>query len=286
MSEVKVYPVSADVAAHAWIDEEKYQAMYQRSVSDPEGFWAEQANAFLEWFQPWDKVSDWDFTKGHIRWFEGGKLNVSHNCLDRHLATRGDQVAIIWEGDNPAEDRKITYKELHEQVCRFANGLKGLGVKKGDRVCIYLPMIPEVAVAMLACTRIGAMHSIVFGGFSPDALKDRINDSECGVVITADESLRGGRAVPLKANADKACQSTPSIKHMVVVKRTGGDIAWQAGRDVWFHEIADAASGDCPAEPMDAEDPLFILYTSGSTGKPKGRAAHHRRLSAVWRHDP
>ena len=270
MSEVKVYPVPAETASHAWIDEEKYQAMYQRSVSDSDGFWAEQANEFLDWFQPWDKVSDWDFNKGHIRWFEGGKLNVSHNCLDRHLATRGDQVAIIWEGDNPAEDRKITYKELHEQVCRFSNALKNLGVKKGDRVCIYLPMIPEVAVAMLACTRIGAMHSIVFGGFSPDALKDRINDSECCVVITADESLRGGRAVPLKANADIACQSTPSIQHMVVVKRTGGDIAWQEGRDVWFHEITEAASTDCPAEHMDAEDPLFILYTSGSTGKPKG----------------
>ncbi|MCP5450800.1 MAG: acetate--CoA ligase [Gammaproteobacteria bacterium] len=270
MSEAKVYPVPAEVAAHAWINNDQYLEMYKRSVDDPEGFWAEQAQQFLSWDKPWDKVLDWDFTKGHIRWFEGGKLNVSHNCLDRHLATRGDQIAIIWEGDSPNEDKKITYKQLHEDVCKFANALKGLGVKKGDRVCIYMPMIPETAVAMLACTRIGAVHSIVFGGFSPDSLKDRIVDAECNVVVTSDEGLRGGRQVPMKANADKALQSTPSVQKMVVVKRTGGNISWVEGRDVWYHDVMATASADCPPEQMDAEDPLFILYTSGSTGKPKG----------------
>ena len=270
MSEAKVYPVPAEVAAHAWINNDQYLEMYKRSVDDPEGFWAEQAQQFLSWYKPWDKVLDWDFTKGHIRWFEGGKLNVSHNCLDRHLATRGDQIAIIWEGDSPNEDKKITYKQLHEDVCKFANALKGLGVKKGDRVCIYMPMIPETAVAMLACTRIGAVHSIVFGGFSPDSLKDRIVDAECNVVVTSDEGLRGGRQVPMKANADKALQSTPSVQKMVVVKRTGGNISWVEGRDVWYHDVMATASADCPPEQMDAEDPLFILYTSGSTGKPKG----------------
>ena len=270
MSEAKVYPVPAEVAAHAWINNDQYLEMYKRSVDDPEGFWAEQAQQFLSWYKPWDKVLDWDFTKGHIRWFEGGKLNVSHNCLDRHLATRGDQIAVIWEGDSPNEDKKITYKQLHEDVCKFANALKGLGVKKGDRVCIYMPMIPETAVAMLACTRIGAVHSIVFGGFSPDSLKDRIVDAECNVVVTSDEGLRGGRQVPMKANADKALQSTPSVQKMVVVKRTGGNISWVEGRDVWYHEVMATASADCPPEQMDAEDPLFILYTSGSTGKPKG----------------
>jgi acetyl-CoA synthetase len=270
MSEVKVYPVPAEFAKHAWINEAQYKEMYERSISDPDSFWAEQANQFVSWFKKWDKVLDWDFTKGHIRWFDGAKLNVSYNCLDRHLEIRGDQVAIIWEGDSPDEDRKITYRELHEQVCRFANALKGLGVKKGDRVSIYLPMIPEMAVAMLACTRIGAIHSIVFGGFSPDSLKDRINDSECSILVTADEGLRGGRPVPLKANADKACESAPSIKKVVVVKRTGGNVPWQEGRDLWYHEILNAASPDCPPEHMDAEDPLYILYTSGSTGKPKG----------------
>jgi acetyl-CoA synthetase len=270
MSEAKVYPVSAEFAKHAWINEAQYKEMYERSISDPDGFWAEQADQFVTWFKKWDRVLDWDFTQGHIRWFEGARLNISYNCLDRHLATRGDQVAIIWEGDNPAEDRKITYKELHEQVCRFANALKGLGVKKGDRVSIYLPMIPEIAVAMLACARIGAIHSVVFGGFSPDSLKDRINDSECSLLITADEGLRGGRPVPLKVNADKACESAPSVKKVVVVKRTGGTIPWQEDRDLWYHEILNAASPNCPPEHMDAEDPLYILYTSGSTGKPKG----------------
>ena len=270
MSEVKVYPVPAEVAAQAWINKDQYQAMYQRSIDDPEGFWAEQANQFITWFKPWDKVLDWDFTKGHIRWFDGAKVNVSYNCLDRHLETRADQVAIIWEGDSPNEDKKITYRELHEEVCRLANVLKAQGVKKGDRVCLYLPMIPEAAVSMLACARIGAVHSIVFGGFSPDSLKDRIADAEAKVVITSDEGLRGGRKVPMKANADKALQSTPSVEKMIVVKRTGGNVAWQEGRDIWYHEALAAVSADCPADEVDAEDPLFILYTSGSTGKPKG----------------
>ncbi|HCK81736.1 MAG TPA: acetate--CoA ligase [Candidatus Competibacteraceae bacterium] len=270
MSDVKVYPVPAEVASHAWINSDQYATMYKRSVDDPEGFWAEQADQLLSWSKRWDKVLDWDFTKGHIRWFDGAKLNVSENCLDRHLATRGDQVAIIWEGDNPAEDKKITYRQLHQDVCKFANALKGLGVKKGDRVCIYMPMIPETAVAMLACTRIGAVHSIVFGGFSPDSLKDRIIDAECNVVITSDEGLRGGRKVPMKANADKALQSTPSVKKMVVVKRTGGNVAWDNDRDVWYHDVMAKASADCPPEQVEAEHPLFILYTSGSTGKPKG----------------
>jgi acetyl-CoA synthetase len=270
MSDDKIYPVPAEVAAHAHITKDQYQEMYKRSVDDPDGFWAEQAENFLTWFKPWDTVQDWDFHKAHIRWFEGAKLNVSYNCLDRHLESRGDQVAIIWEGDNPDEDRKITYKELHAEVCRFANALKDMGVVKGDRICLYLPMIPEAAIAMLACARIGAMHSIVFGGFSSDALRDRINDSACKVIITSDQSLRGGRKVPLKVNADTACESTPSIEKMVVVKRGGDPIEMQEGRDVWYHDIVNAASPDCPAEEMDAEDPLFILYTSGSTGMPKG----------------
>jgi acetyl-CoA synthetase len=244
--------------------------MYKYSVDDPEGFWAEQATEFLTWFKPWNKVLDWDFTKGYIRWFEGAKLNVSYNCLDRHLATRGDQIAIIWEGDNPDEEKKITYRELHKQVCRFANALKELGVKKGDRVCIYLPMLPEVAIAMLACTRIGAIHSVVFDGFSPESLKERINDSTCSIVITSDQGLRGGRSVPLKANTDKALENAPSVQKVVVVKRTGSKIAWAEGRDVWYHDIVNTASPNCLSNEIDAEDPLFILYAAGSTGKPKG----------------
>ena len=272
MSEVKIYEVPADLAATAHIDEERYRNLYQRSVDDPEGFWAEYADKFVTWFKKWDRVMDYSYDADnlYIRWFEGGKLNVSYNCLDRHLDTRGDQTAIIWEGDNPEEDKHITYRELHAQVCRLANVMKERGVQKGDRVCIYLPMIPEAAVAMLACTRIGAVHSIVFGGFSPDSLRDRIQDSECRLIITSDESVRGGRHVPLKRNADTALAECPSIDTCIVVKRTGGDIAWTEGRDVWYHEAVDAADDVCEPEQMDAEDPLFILYTSGSTGKPKG----------------
>jgi len=266
----KVYDVPADFEANALINEAQYQEMYQRSIDDPEGFWAEQAEKFLTWSKPWDKVMDYDFNKAYIRWFEGGKLNVSANCLDRHLETRGDQVAIIWEGDDPNVDKKITYRELHADVCRFANALKARGVKKGDRVSIYMPMVPEVAVAMLGCARIGAVHSIVFGGFSADALKNRILDSDCHVVITSDEGRRGGRAVPLKTNADKALEGCPNVHTVFVVQVTGNDVPMQDGRDVWYHESLQAASPDCEPEEMDAEDPLFILYTSGSTGKPKG----------------
>jgi acetyl-CoA synthetase len=269
MLQERTYDVPPQFAT-AHIDEARYRQMYARSIEDPEGFWAEQASAFLDWVQPWDKVLDWDFSRGHIRWFEGGKLNVSHNCLDRHLASRGEQIAILWEADDPSTDRKLTYRELHREVCRFANVLKSRGVKKGDRVCIYMPMIPEVAVAMLACTRIGAVHSVVFGGFSPEALKDRILDSDCRVLVTADEGLRGSRPVPLKQNAERALQSCPNVHTVLVVKHTGGKLPWHASRDVWYHEAMEQASETCEPEAMDAEDPLFILYTSGSTGKPKG----------------
>jgi len=270
MSEVKVYELFPEAVAHAHITEEKYQEMYARSVSDPDGFWAEQAKELVTWFKDWDQVQSGSYNEGKFRWFEGGKLNVAYNCIDRHLETRGDQVAILWEGDDPQVDQKITYRELHEKVCRFANVLKARGVKKGDRVCIYLPMIPEAAYSMLACTRIGAIHSVVFGGFSPEALKDRILDSGCEVVITADEGLRGGRTVPLKANVDKALTQCPNVHSVIVVKKTGNEQAWKDGQDVWYHEEAEKVTADCPAEEMDAEDPLFILYTSGSTGKPKG----------------
>ncbi len=267
----KLYPVPADVAKHAHIDEATYQEMYQRSVDDPEGFWGEQAEKFLTWYKPWDKVLDWSYEGNvHIKWFEGGKLNLAYNCIDRHLESRGDQVAIIWEGDDPSIDKKITYKELYEHVTKLGNVLKSRGVKKGDRVCIYMPMIPEAAYAMLACARIGAIHSVVFGGFSPESLKDRILDSDCRVVITADEGLRGGRSVPLKANTDKALEHCPNVHTVLTIKHTDGDIAWHSDRDIWYHEAIENASTDCPPEEMDAEDPLFILYTSGSTGKPKG----------------
>jgi len=270
MSEEKIYPVPESFAAQAHIDAALYQEMYKHSVDDPEGFWAEQAEKFVSWYKPWNKVLEWNFNKGKISWFEGAELNVCYNCLDRHLESRGDQTAIIWEGDDPNEDRKITYRELHREVCNFANVLKARGVQKGDRVCIYLPMIPEAAYAMLACARIGAVHSVVFGGFSPESIKDRILDSDCRVVVTADEGVRGGKAVPLKSNTDKALESCPNVHSVVVVKRTGGDVQWHAQRDVWLHEIAGTVGSDCEPERMDAEDPLFILYTSGSTGKPKG----------------
>ena len=266
--ESRIYPAPKDSAAH--IDAQTYRRMYQASVDDPETFWAEQARQFLDWKREWDTVLDWDYHKGHIRWFEGGQLNVSYNCLDRHLAKHGDRTAIIWEGDDPSQDRSVSYKALHEEVCRFANALKTLGVKKGDRVCIYLPMIVEASVAMLACTRIGAIHSVVFGGFSAAALRDRIQDAGCSILITADEARRGGKAVPLKESADIAVADCPEIRTVVVVRNTGGKIKTQEGRDVWYDELVAAASPECPAEPMDAEDPLFILYTSGSTGKPKG----------------
>ncbi len=270
MSEEKIYDVPDAIAEHAHINAERYRDMYARSINDADAFWGEQAETFLSWFAKWDKVHEGDYNAATINWFIGGKLNVSHNCLDRHLATRGDQVALIWEGDDPTEDRQITYRALHDEVCRFANALKARGVTKGDRVCLYMPMIPEATVAMLACTRIGAIHSVVFGGFSPDALRDRINDADCKVLITSDYGLRGKRQIPLKINADKALADCPSVTTCVVVKRTGGEVAWNEARDVWYHDVVAAAAADCPPAVMDAEDPLFILYTSGSTGKPKG----------------
>jgi len=268
----KIYDVPDAFAAKANVTQQQYQEMYKRSVEDPDGFWAEQAEKYLDWDRKWDKVSDWSFDQNnlYIKWFEGGKLNVSYNCIDRHLEKRGDQTAMIWEGDDPKDSKHITYKQLHEEVCKLANVLKSRGVKKGDRVCIYMPMIPEAAYAMLACTRIGAVHSVVFGGFSPESLKDRILDSDCRIVITADEGVRGGKHVPLKANTDKAVSHCPNVHTVLTVKRTGGDIDWDDKKDVWYHEALAAASADCAPESMDAEDPLFILYTSGSTGKPKG----------------
>ena len=272
MSEIKTYPVPAAVAAHAHINNAQYQEMYRASIDEPEKFWAEKAEEFLHWDKKWDTVLDWSFDKKnlYIKWFEGGKLNVAYNCIDRHLATRGDQVAIIWEGDDPNVSQSITYNKLYEQVTRLANVLKQRGVKKGDRICLYMPMVPEAAYAMLACARIGAVHSIVFGGFSPEALKDRILDSDCQVVITADEGVRGAKPIPLRANVDKALEQCPNVHTVLTVKRTGGAVNWNSARDVWYHEAMAEASNDCPPEPMDAEDPLFILYTSGSTGKPKG----------------
>jgi len=267
----KRYPVPADFAAQANVNAEQYESMYAQSIENPEEFWAEQAKEYVTWFKPWDSVLDWNFGENpSIKWFEGATLNVSYNCLDRHLETRGDQTAIIWESDDPHQHRTISYTELHEEVCKFANVLKDRGVKKGDRVSIYMPMIPEATVAMLACTRIGAVHSIVFGGFSPDALRSRILDSDCQIVITADQSIRGGKKVPLKTNADESLAGCPNVHTCLVVRRGGETIDWIEGRDVWYHEAMADASADCPAEEMNAEDPLFILYTSGSTGKPKG----------------
>ncbi len=268
----KIYEVPTEFAAQANITAPQYEEMYQRSVDDPDGFWAEQAEQYLTWYKPWDRVSDWSFDEDnlHIEWFKGGKLNVSYNCLDRHLESRGDQTAILWEGDNPEESRAVTYKQLHADVNRFANALKSRGVKKGDRVSIYMPMIPEAVVAMLACTRIGAIHSIVFSAFSPDALASRILDSDCQCLITADQSIRTGKALPLKKNADAALEQCPNVHTNFVVKRGGEPVDWTEGRDVWYHEALETADPVCEPEQMDAEDPLFILYTSGSTGKPKG----------------
>jgi acetyl-CoA synthetase len=270
MFEITRHPVQDAVRQRAHLDNDAYLRLYQQSVEQPETFWGEQAKTFLDWFKPWDQVHVSDLKQGHAEWFKGGQLNVAYNCIDRHLEQRGEQVAIIWEGDNPAESAHITYNKLHHNVSRLANVLKSRGVKKGDRVCIYMPMIPEAAYAMLACARIGAVHSVVFGGFSPDALRDRILDADCRAVITADEGVRGGKYVPLKANVDKALQSCPDVSTVVVVERTQGNVAWVEGRDLWYHQALKEVDADCPAEPMDAEDPLFILYTSGSTGKPKG----------------
>ncbi len=275
MSEAKRHPVSKEWADRAIINAEKYRAVYKNSVDDPEGFWREEAKR-IDWIKPFTKVKNTSFSYPEIsiKWFEDGTLNLSANCIDRHLATRADQVAILWEGDDPANDKTITFRELHEQVCRLANVMKARGVKKGDRVTIYMPMIPEAAYAMLASARIGAIHSVVFGGFSPDSLANRIEDCGSDFVITADEGVRGGRAIPLKANTDKAIERAEadgaSVRHVLVVRRTGGDVAMRENRDLWYHEEIANVSADCPPEEMNAEDPLFILYTSGSTGKPKG----------------
>ena len=270
MSEFSSRPVPSHWQETAWINKEKYQQMYQQSIDQPDLFWSEQASEFLTSDTPWQTVCNYDFAAGEATWFGGGKLNVAVNCIDRHLASRADQTALIWEGDEPSDDKNITYAELHEQVSRLGNLLRDRGVKKGDRVCIYMPMIPEAAYAMLACARIGAVHSVVFGGFSPDALKDRILDSDCQLVITADEGIRGGKTIPLKANVDKALESCPDVHSCVVVERTSASVSWVDGRDICYHQVMESMSPDCAAEMMDSEDPLFILYTSGSTGKPKG----------------
>ena len=265
-----VYPVPDALARTAHINNEQYLEMYERSTKDPDGFWSGQARELLDWMHPWQVVCRSDFVSGQVAWFEGGKLNASVNCIDRHLANRGDKVAILWEGDDPNEDLHITYNELHLRVCQLSNALKERGVRRGDRVCLYLPMIPEAVYSMLACARIGAIHSVVFGGFSSRSLADRILDSDCRVLITADEGIRGGNRIPLKRNAQDALAECPNVHTVLTVRRTGEDVPWTRGRDVWYHEIVDHQPTSCEPESMDAEDPLFILYTSGSTGKPKG----------------
>ena len=270
MIDIKNHPVNPAFAEGANITLEQYRAWYAQSIETPEQFWRERATQFLDWMTVPTQIHEGDFSQAGSRWFVDGILNVSANCIDRHLPARADQTAILWEGDDPATHAHITYAMLHDRVSRLANALKARGVKKGDRVCIYMPMIPEAAYAMLACTRIGAIHSVVFGGFSPESLKDRILDADCCAVITADEGVRGGKKIPLKTNTDTALAHCPGVHTTLVVRHTGGEIAWHATRDTWYHESTANASPECPPEPMNAEDPLFILYTSGSTGKPKG----------------
>ena len=270
MSDTLIHPVTKQWKDNAWINQDRYQAMYRESITNPEKFWAKQAEEFLSWESPWQTVCDYNFERADATWFGGGTLNVSVNCIDRHLKERADQTALIWEGDEPTDDKKVTYRELHDKVSRMGNVLRDRGVKKGDRVCIYMPMIPEAAYAMLACARIGAVHSVVFGGFSPGALQNRILDSGCKVVITADEGYRGGKIVPLKANVDKALVNCPNVHTCLMVERTGGSIEWTSNRDICYEASIQRVSAICAAEIMDSEDPLFILYTSGSTGKPKG----------------
>jgi acetyl-CoA synthetase len=270
MTKEVIYEISQNIKNDSLISEEEFSEMYQHSITNPDEFWHEQASEYLEWISEWDQVSEYDFSKGQVSWFKGGKLNATINCIDRHLAARADQTAIIWEGDDPKESNHISYQELYENVCRFSNALKERGVNKGDRVCIYMPMIPEAAYAMLACARIGAIHSVVFGGFSPESLKDRILDSDCQTVITADEGLRGSKRIPLKENVDEALNHCPNVHSVIVIKRTGAEVNWVDSRDVDYHQITARMDLNCEPEAMDAEDPLFILYTSGSTGKPKG----------------
>ncbi len=266
----EVFDIPTNIASRCLIDRTQYDAMYRQSIEQPDAFWSEQATTFLDWTKPWNQVSEVDMQQGRIAWFNGGELNVSVNCIDRHLPARAEQTAIIWEGDELNEDAHITYQQLYEQVCQLANGLRERGVQKGDRVCIYMPMIPEAAYAMLACARIGAIHSVVFGGFSPQSLQDRILDSDCQTVITADEGVRGGRTVPLKENVDEALRNCPNVHSVITVKRTGNQVPWNPARDVWYNELTAHQATAAEPEIMGAEDPLFILYTSGSTGKPKG----------------
>ena len=266
----KIYEVEKGLAETSHVNAQEYKRLYEESIENPDLFWSKQAEAFIDWEEKWDQISRTNMREGEIAWFLGAKLNVAQNCLDRHLQTKSEKTAIIWEGDNPNEQENISYKELHARVCKLANGLKSRGIAKGDRVCIYLPMIPEAAIAMLACARIGAIHSVVFGGFSPQSLRDRIQDSECCAVITADEGLRGGKSIPLKQNSDIAVEECPSVHSVIVVQRTGGEIKWNTQKDIWYHDLIQGQSDNCPIEIMDSEDPLFILYTSGSTGKPKG----------------
>ena len=270
MSKEKVYPVQEATKARTHILKEQYEAMYDASIDQPEQFWTKKAEEFISWFKPWNTLVEQDFTKGKVSWFIEGKLNATVNCIDRHLESRGNQTAIIWEGDNPEEHKYISFNELHESVCRLANVLKERGIKKGDRVCIYMPMIPEATFAMLACARIGAVHSVVFGGFSPQALRDRILDSDCQLVVTANEGLRGSKTIPLKSNTDQALVECPNVHSVIVVKRTSSEVGWKDSRDIWYHQATTEVESVCDPEIMDSEDPLFILYTSGSTGKPKG----------------
>jgi len=270
MTKETLYEPSEEIINNAVISNDEFEELYKESINNPNQFWDQQARNYLSWDKEWDVVKESDLVKGEISWFKGAKLNASVNCIDRHLENNGEKTAIIWEGDDPQDSLKITYKQLHESVCRFANALKRRGITKGDRVCIYMPMIPEAAYAMLACARIGAIHSVVFGGFSPESLKDRILDSDCESVITADEGLRGSKKIPLKNNVDTALEDCPNVHSVFVVKRTNAEISWNDKRDIDYQEIIDSVPSECEAEPMDSEDPLFILYTSGSTGKPKG----------------
>ena len=265
-----MHAVNPPKARRAQLNEAQYRAMYQRSVQDPDGFWAEQAERFLDWERKWERVCEANLSQGQVRWFDGGLLNACSNCIDRHLPARAEQTAILWEGDDPGQDARISYQQLHDAVCQLANGLRSRGLGKGDRVCIYMPMIPEAAYAMLACARIGAIHSVVFGGFSPQSLRDRILDSDCRALITADQGVRGGRIVPLKENAETALEGCPKVHTLIVARRTGAQVPWKASRDIWYEDLVKAQPPRCQPEPMAAEDPLFILYTSGSTGKPKG----------------
>jgi acetyl-CoA synthetase len=270
MDDKKIHPITKEFSFIAHINEKKYQEMYEHSISDPENFWSEQAKKYISWSQPWTTVLTGDFKSLNVRWFTDGKLNACYNCVDRHLAERADQIAILWESDDGKHTQKITYATLHEKICKLSNVLKKLGIKKGDRVCIYLPMIPEAAIAMLACARIGAVHSVIFGGFSAESIKNRILDADCKLVITANEGIRGSKIIPLKKNVDAALHECPNVKNVLVYKHNDHPVHWEKDRDLWYQEEIQKVNADCPCEEMDANDPLFILYTSGSTGKPKG----------------